>query len=87
MYVGVLFVNSYLICSGLIGNFLFNYSTMDSFEALLDENVEVNENNIPPNEIEEDEPNKSERPNKRSRNLPCGVRNFLTKLLNILMEN
>ena len=39
--------------------FLLGFLLTDSFEALLDEHVEVDENNIPPNEIEEDEPNLS----------------------------
>ena len=63
--------------------FNFNYSTIDSFEALLYENVEddveVDENTISPNEIEEDELNECERANKRAKNLSFGVWNYFEK--------
>lgn len=58
---------------------------MESFEAMFNENVEVDvevdENNISSNDVEEDELNdEPKRPNKRARNLST-VLNFLKKLV------
>ena len=69
---------------------------MESFEAMFNENVEVDvevdENNISSNDVEEDELNdEPKRPNKRDRNMSSTVWIFyfffLKNLLNILIGN
>jgi len=65
---------------------------MESFEAMFNENVEVdvevNEKNISSNNVEEDKLNdEPERPNKKARDLSFTMWIFLKNMLNILMGN